>query len=100
MHWQVVVQAFRNFLDDADVFREFSIFRKYVYFFFEDIQKQVDDKENDKNEHTLENITHVADYIEVLVSGNLKWRSFKFLPINARFQAQKIISEDFEKALH
>ena len=34
VHWQVVIQAFRNFFDDADKFREFFIFWKFVYFFF------------------------------------------------------------------
>ena len=37
MHWQVVVQAFRNFFYGADVFRGFFIFWKFVYFFFENV---------------------------------------------------------------
>ena len=96
MHWQIVVQAFRNFFDDANVFREFFIFWKYVYFFFKDIKHKVDDEENDKNEHKPENDSHVADNREVLVSDNWKWRSLKFFSVNTRFHAQKIISEDLE----
>jgi len=37
MHWQVVVQTFKNFDNDADAFREFFILWKYINFFFEDI---------------------------------------------------------------
>jgi len=37
MNWQIIVQALRNLFRDADTFREFFIFWKYVYFFFEDV---------------------------------------------------------------
>ena len=72
MHWQVVVKAFRNFYYYANIFRGFFIFWKYVYFFFEDIQYQVGDEENDKNDQNPENDSHVVDDREVLVSDNWK----------------------------
>ena len=96
MHWQVVVQAFRNLFYDTDAFREFFIFGKYVYFFFEDVYGQLEDEENDKNEHKPVNDSHVVDDREVLVSDNWKWKSLKFFSVNARFHAQKIVSEDLE----
>ena len=96
MHWQVVVQAFINFFEDADAFRKFFIFWKYVYFFYENVKHKFDDEENDKNEHNPENDSHVADDREVLVPDSWKWRPFKFFSINARFQAQKIVSQDLE----
>ena len=72
MHWQVVLQALRNFYYDANIFRGFFIFWKYVYFFFEDIQYQVGNEENDKNDQNPENDSHVVDDREVLVSDNWK----------------------------
>ena len=100
VHWQVVVQAFIKFSYDSDVFWELFICWKLVYLFFEGVQHQVDDEENDENEHQPEDISHVADEREVLVSDHWKWRSLKFFSVDARFQAQKIVSEDLEEAIH
>ena len=96
MHWEVVVQAVRNFSYDGNIFRGFFIFWKYVYFFFEDVKHQANNEGNHKNKNKPENYSHVADDREVLVSDNWKRRSIKFFSINARFQAQKIVSQDLE----
>jgi len=67
MHWQVVVEAFRNFFYDANIFPGVFIFWKDVYFFFEDVYHQVNKEENDRKKHKPENNTHVVDEREILV---------------------------------
>jgi len=92
MHWQVVVQAFRNFFYDANIFRGLFIFWKYVYFFFEDVNHQVNKEENDRKKHKPENNSQIVDEREVLVSNNWEWRSLKFFSVHLWFHAQKIVS--------
>jgi len=92
MHWQVVVQAFRNFFYDANIFRGFFIFWKFVYFFFEDVYHEVNNEENDRKKQKPENDPHVVDEREVLVSNNWEWRFLKFFSVHLWFHAQKIVS--------
>ena len=96
MHWQVVVQAIRNFFYYTNIFRGLFVFWKFIYFFFENVKYQFKKEENDSEEHKPENDSHIVDEREILVPDNWEWISLKFISIHVRFHAQKIVSEDLE----